>query len=164
MFVSLNNFYSFPSSMGCNINHCNPFYFYRFLCNPVCWFLLLNFSTVLSPLYSLYFILQVPQSTSKVLVWCYAWLMPMERMGVQNWNCWKGGRIMAILLDAWLSASEGLATKVPFELNDLCSIYCIYIFKTNHRGNFRTLMNLVSVQWVRGRPPLSLSCAWWSTF
>ena len=57
---------------------------------------------------------------------------------------------------------RGLATKVPFEVNGLCSMYCIYIFKTNHRSTYRTLINLVSVQWVRGRPPLSLSCAWWS--
>ena len=54
---------------------------------------------------------------------------------------------------------RGLATKVPFEVNGLSSMYCIYIFKTNHRSTDRTLINLVSVQWVRGRPPLSLSCA-----
>ena len=57
---------------------------------------------------------------------------------------------------------RGLATKVPFEVNGISSMYCIYIFKTNHRSTDRTLINLVSVQWVRGRPPLSLSCAWWS--
>ena len=57
---------------------------------------------------------------------------------------------------------RGLATKVPFEVNGLCSMHCIYIFKTNHRSTYRTLINLVSVQWVRGKPQLSLSCAWWS--